>query len=102
MAAAKAELSPCVVPSLWRRKQEFHAPGCSVGMQQPWPATAPPERRRAAAKLGVPLREYSVFHELLTDVLHSAGLPGPAKELAKMSDDGTGRGSHGTSSSTDT
>ena len=47
-----------------------------------------PETKRAAQKMGVPIKEYAVFHELLTDLLHSAGLPGPAKELANMRDDG--------------
>ena len=31
-----------------------------------------------------------VFYELRTDLLTSAGLPGPARELAAMADDGTG------------
>ena len=47
-----------------------------------------PEIAKEAKKLGVKIREYTVFHELLTDVLNSAGLEGPAKELAKMADDG--------------
>ena len=37
-----------------------------------------------ARDLRVPVREYRVFHELLTDVLHAAGLPGPVRELAAM------------------
>ena len=32
----------------------------------------------------VPVREYRVFHELLADLLHAAGLPGPVRELAAM------------------
>lgn len=46
------------------------------------------ERRRRAAEYGVPIREYRVFHSLLHDLLRSAGLPGPARELAGMRDDG--------------
>ena len=48
--------------------------------------------RARAAALGVPIREYEVIHELLTDLLHQAGLPGPARELAAMraADAGTG------------
>ena len=53
-----------------------------------------PERRRVANEWGVSIREYSVFHELLTDALHAAGLPGPAKELAALHDDAP-RGSTG-------
>ena len=48
------------------------------------------ERRRRARALGVPIREYGVFHELLADVLHSAGLPGPARELDQMRASGAG------------
>ena len=50
--------------------------------------------RARAAALGVPIREYDVIHELLTDLLHQAGLPGPARELAAMraADAGTLRG----------
>lgn len=49
----------------------------------------PAEVRKEARKLGVEIKEYAVFHELLTDLLHSAGLPGPARELASMKNDGT-------------
>lgn len=31
---------------------------------------------------------YDVFYELLEHLLGSAGLPGPARELARMADDG--------------
>ena len=48
-----------------------------------------PERHRAAQRMNVRIKEYDVFHELLTDLLHSAGLPGPARELADMADDGS-------------
>ena len=51
------------------------------------------ERYQAAKKFGVPIREYSVFHNLLTDLLLAAGLPGPARELAGMADDGSEFGS---------
>ena len=47
------------------------------------------ERHRAAEKMNVPIKEYDIFHELLTDLLHSAGLPGPVRELARMADDGS-------------
>jgi hypothetical protein len=46
------------------------------------------DRRRSAARLGVDVKEFEVFHELLTEVLHSAGLPKPVRELARMADDG--------------
>ena len=38
--------------------------------------------------MNVPIKEYRVFHELLTDLLTAAGLPRPARELADMRDDG--------------
>ena len=44
----------------------------------------PAERHRRAARFGVRIREYQVFHELLADMLHAAGLPGPMRELAAM------------------
>ena len=44
----------------------------------------PAERHKRAAQFGLRIREYDVFHELLSDVLHEAGLPGPARELAAM------------------
>ena len=50
-----------------------------------------PEIRKEALGSAIEIREYSVFHELLTDLLHSAGLPGPARELADMRDDGAPR-----------
>lgn len=47
-----------------------------------------PHAVRAEAKqANVPLREYQLLHELLTDLLERAGLPGPALELARMSAD---------------
>ena len=49
----------------------------------------PRAQRRRAAALGVRIQEYTVFHDLLQDMLEAAGLPGPARELAAMHDDGT-------------
>lgn len=44
--------------------------------------------RNRAAKQGTPIRDYDVFHDLLTDVLQAAGLQGPVRELADMRYDG--------------
>ena len=49
----------------------------------------PQQTHRAARQMGVEIKEYSVFHDLLTDLLHSAGLQGPARELADMRDSGS-------------
>ena len=40
-----------------------------------------------AEEARVPLRRYAVFHELLTDLLQEAGLPGPLGELDRMASD---------------
>lgn len=42
------------------------------------------ERHRRAAQIGVSIREHTVFHELLMEMLEAAGLPAPAQELAAM------------------
>ena len=44
----------------------------------------PAERHRRAAQFGVRIREYQVFHELLSEMLAAAGLSGPIRELAAM------------------
>jgi hypothetical protein len=49
----------------------------------------PPERHRRASSLGVIIREHSVFHELLVEMLDAAKLAPPKRELAAMADDGT-------------
>jgi hypothetical protein len=49
----------------------------------------PPERHRRASSLGVSIREHSVFHELLVEMLDAAKLAPPKRELAAMADDGT-------------
>ena len=49
----------------------------------------PPERHRRASALGVSIREHSVFHELLVEMLDAAKLAPPKRELAAMADDGT-------------
>ena len=35
------------------------------------------------------VREYQLFHDLLTDMLNDAGLEGPVRELADMREDGS-------------
>ena len=45
-------------------------------------------QKARASKLRTTVREYDVFHDLLTDVLNAAGLEGPVRELADMRDDG--------------
>lgn len=45
--------------------------------------------RQQVKREGYELHEYDIFHDLLTDVLVHAGLEGPVRELADMSDDGS-------------
>ena len=49
----------------------------------------PVERRKRALQMGVTIREHTVFHELLVEMLESAGLPAPVRELAQMQHDGS-------------
>ena len=51
--------------------------------------TATKAQKKKAKAVGTEVREYELFHDLLTDVLSEAGLEAPVKELADMRDDGS-------------
>ena len=48
-----------------------------------------PEAARDAARHRVAVRTHRVFHDLLVELLEEAGLPAPARELARMHNDKT-------------
>jgi len=50
--------------------------------------TASKPHRELAQKQGTTIREYAIFHDLLSDLLRAAGLEEPVRELADMGDDG--------------
>ena len=47
------------------------------------------EAARDAARHRVKVRTHRVFHDLLVELLEEAGLPAPARELARMHNDKT-------------